>query len=61
MKRPNVEISIEKGEESQVKGTEIIFNKTIAENFPNLKKEIPMKAKEARRISNRQEQKIKSP
>ena len=30
-------IGIEEGEETQVKGTENIFNKIIEENFPNLK------------------------
>ena len=43
MKRPNLRIiGIEKGEELQLKGTESILNKFIEENFPNLKKDIPM-------------------
>jgi len=39
MKRPKLRITgIEEGEETQVKGSENIFNKIIEENFPNLKK-----------------------
>jgi chromosome segregation ATPase len=41
-KRPNLRImGIEKGEEVQAKGIYNIFNKII-ENFPNLKKEMPI-------------------
>ena len=40
-------IEVEEGEETQTKGTENIFNKTIEENFPNLKKVVPIKAQEA--------------
>ena len=36
-------IEIEEGEELQLKGIENIFNKIIEVNFPNLKKDIPMK------------------
>ncbi|OPX54009.1 RBD-like domain-containing protein [Oceanospirillum multiglobuliferum] len=58
MKRPNLRIiGIEEGEEYQLKGTENIFNKIIEENFPNLKKEIPMKIQEAYRTPNRLDQK----
>jgi hypothetical protein len=43
MKRPNLRIiGIEKSEDSQLKGPVNIFNKIIEENFPNLKKEMPM-------------------
>ena len=43
MKRPNLRIiRVEEGEELELKGTENIFNKIIEENFPNLKKDIPM-------------------
>ena len=42
------------------KGPEYIFNKIIEENFPNLKKDIPMKVQEAYRTLNRLDQK-KSP
>ncbi|KAL6033465.1 hypothetical protein STEG23_020280 [Scotinomys teguina] len=47
MKRPNLRIiGIEEGEEYQLKGIENIFNKITEENFPNLKKEMPMKEEE---------------
>ena len=65
MKRPNLRIiGIEEGEEYQLKGTENIFNKIKEENFPNLKKEIPMKIQEAYRTPNRldpKKKKIPSP
>jgi hypothetical protein len=34
-------MGIEEGEEVQAKGTHIIFNKIITENFLNLKKVLP--------------------
>jgi len=41
VKRPNLKmIGIEESENSQFKGPENIFNKSIEENFPNLKKEM---------------------
>ena len=44
MRRPNLRIiGIEESEDSQLKGPVNIFNKIIEENFPNLKKEMPMK------------------
>ena len=44
MRRPNLRIiDIEESEDSQLKGPVNIFNKIIEENFPNLKKEMPMK------------------
>jgi hypothetical protein len=46
-------MSIEQGEEVQVKGICNIFNKIIAENFPNLEKAMPIKIQEAPRIPNR--------
>ena len=50
MKRPNLKIiGIEKGEESQLKGPENIFNKIIEENFPNLKEEMVINVQEAYR------------
>ena len=44
MKRqnPRIIVGIEAGE-VQLKSTETIFNKIIEENFPNLKKDMPMK------------------
>ena len=35
-------IGMEESEDSQLKGPINIFNKIIEENFPNLKKEMPM-------------------
>ena len=62
MKRPNLRmIVIKEGEESQVKGTENIFNKTIEANFPNPKKEKPNKVQEAYRATKRLVKKRKSP
>lgn len=44
MKRPNLRIiTIEEGEQSQVKGAKNIFNKIIDENFLNLQKELSIK------------------
>ena len=58
MKRPNLRIiGIEESEDSQLKGPVNIFNKIIEENFPNLKKEMPMNIQEAYRIPNRLDQK----
>jgi chromosome segregation ATPase len=43
IKRPNLRImGIEEGEEVQAKGIQNIFNKIIAENFPNLEKTMPI-------------------
>jgi hypothetical protein len=50
-------IGIEESEDSQVKGSANIFNKIIEENFPNLKKEIPMNIQEAYISPNRLDQK----
>ena len=48
MRRQNLrKIGIEEREDSQVKGPANIFNKIIEENFPNLKKEMPMNIQEA--------------
>ena len=62
MKRPSLRIiDIEEGEETKLKGAEKIFNKIIEENFPNLKKDMPMKVQEAYRTPNRVDHKRKSP
>jgi hypothetical protein len=47
MKRPNLRpiIGIGEGKENQIKGPEKVFNKII-EDFPNLKKELPIKVQE---------------
>ena len=58
MERPNLRImEIEEGKESQLKGTENIFNKMREENFPTLKKDMPMKIQETFRTPNRLNQK----
>jgi uncharacterized coiled-coil protein SlyX len=52
MKRTNLRImGIE--EDSQLKALENTFNKFIEKNFPNLKKEMPIKVQEAYRTPNR--------
>jgi hypothetical protein len=61
MKRPNLRIiGIEECEDFQLKGPVNIFNKIIGENFPNLKKEMPMNIQEAYRTPNRLDQKRNS-
>jgi hypothetical protein len=43
MRRPNLRIiGIEENKDFQLKGPVNIFSKIIEENFPNLKKEMPM-------------------
>ena len=61
MKRPSLRIiRIEEGE-VQLKSIENMFDKIIEENFPNLKKDMPMKIQEAYRTPNRLDPKRKSP
>jgi hypothetical protein len=60
MRRPNLLIIVDENEEFQLKGPANIFNKIIKENFPNLKKEIPMNIQEAYRTLNRLDQKRNS-
>lgn len=43
---------IQKGKETQIRGTENIFNKFIEERFPNLRKDIPIKVQKEYRASN---------
>ena len=58
MRRPSLQIiGVDENEDFQFKGTANIFNKIIAENFPNLKKEMPMNIQEAYRTQNRLDQK----
>jgi hypothetical protein len=60
MRRPNLRITgIEKREGFQLKGPANIFNKILEENFPNLKKELPMNSQEAYRTPNSLDQKKK--
>jgi hypothetical protein len=61
MRRPNLRIiGIGESEDSQLKGPVNIFNKIIEENFPNLKKEMPINIQEAYRTPNRLDQKRNS-
>jgi hypothetical protein len=61
MRRPNLLIiGIEENEDFQLKGPASIFNKIIEENFPNLKKEMPMNIQEAYRTPNTLDQKRNS-
>jgi hypothetical protein len=58
MRRPNQRIiCIEEREDSQLRGLVNIFNKIIEENFPNLKKVMPINIQEAYGIANRLNQK----
>jgi hypothetical protein len=49
------------GEEIQTKGIDNLFNKLIAENFPNLEKERDIQVQEAYRTPNHQDQKRNTP
>jgi hypothetical protein len=58
MRRPNLRIvGIEESEDSKIKGPVNIFNKIEEENFPNLKKEMPINIQEAYTTPNRLNQK----
>jgi hypothetical protein len=54
-------MGIKEGEEVQAKGICNIFNKIIAENFPNLEKEMPIQVQEASSIPTRHDQNRTSP
>jgi hypothetical protein len=61
MRNPNLRIiGIEESEDFQLKGPVNIFNKIIEENFPNLKKEMPMNIQKAHRTPNRLDHKRNS-
>ena len=61
MRRPNIRIiGVDENKEFQRKGPANIFNKIIEENFPNIKKEMPMNIQEAYRTPNRLDQKRNS-
>jgi chromosome segregation ATPase len=61
MKRPNLRIiGVDENEDYQLKGPVNTFNKIIEENFPNLKKEIPMNVQVAYRTPSRLDQKRNS-
>jgi hypothetical protein len=57
IKRPNLWIiGTEEGEEVQAKGICDRLNKIIAENFPYLKKEMPIQVQKTSRIPNKHDQ-----
>jgi hypothetical protein len=61
MRRPNLRIiGVDENEDFQLKGPANILNKIIEENFPNLKKQMPMNIQEAYRTPNRLDQKRNS-
>ena len=61
MSRPNLRrIGIDENEDFQLKEPVTIFKKIIEENFPYLKKEMPMNIQEAYRTPNRLDQKRNS-
>jgi hypothetical protein len=61
MRRPNLRIiEVDENEDFQLKGPANIFDKIIEENFPNLKKEMPLNIQEAYRTPNRLDQKRNS-
>jgi wobble nucleotide-excising tRNase len=61
MRRPNLRfIGIDENEDFQIKGPANIFNKIIEENFPYLKKEMPMNIQKAYETPNKLDQKRNS-
>jgi hypothetical protein len=61
IRRPNLWIiGVDENEDFQLKGQANMFNKTIENNFPNLKKEMPVNIQEAYRYTNRLDQKRNS-
>jgi hypothetical protein len=61
MRRPKLRImSIDEKEDFQIKGPVNVFNKIIEENFPNLKKVVPMNIQEGYRTPNSLDEKRNS-
>ena len=61
MRRPNLRlIGVDENEDFQLEGPANIFKKIIEENFPNLKKDMPMIIQEVYRTPNRLDQKRNS-
>ena len=61
MRKSNLRIKgIDESEDLQLKGLVNIFNKIVEENFPNLKREMPMNIQEAYRTPKRLDQNRKS-
>jgi predicted nuclease with TOPRIM domain len=61
IKRPNLRIMGIEEEEVQAKGMHNIFNKIIAQNFPNLEKAKTIQVQEASRTPNRPDQNRTTP
>jgi hypothetical protein len=61
MNRANPRIMDVEGKEIKTKGIDKLFNRIIAENFPNLKKERVIQVQEAYRTPNHQDQKRNTP
>jgi hypothetical protein len=58
IKRPNLQIMrVEEGEEIQTKSIDKVFNRIIAESFPNLEKERVSQGQETYITLNHQDQK----
>jgi hypothetical protein len=53
IKRPNLRIMGIEGKEVQAKEISNIFNKIITENYPNMKKIMPIQVQKASRTPNR--------
>jgi hypothetical protein len=49
-------MGIEEGEEVQAKEIHSVFNKIVTENFPNLKKDLPIHVQEVSKATNGLEQ-----
>ena len=61
MRRPDLRIlGIEEKEDSQLKGASKYLQKKFKENFPNLKKELPMNIQETYKTPNKLNQKRNS-
>jgi hypothetical protein len=61
MRKPNLWIiGLDENEDFQLKGPANILNKIIEDNFPNLKKEMPMNIHKAYRTPKRLDQKRNS-
>jgi hypothetical protein len=61
MRRPSLRIGgIDENEDFQLKGPANIFNNIIEENFPNIKKEMPINIQEAYKTANILDQKRNS-
>ena len=60
MRRPNLRIIVDENEDFSTQRASKYLQQNLEENFPSLKKEMPMNIQEAYRTPNRQEQKRNS-